>query len=148
VEDEFFRPHDTAVISVPQKAPEGAILRHESPLDLLERIKLFSKGWIKPGHVKGSNTHNISATISVRDDEWEKVGEWMWENRKYYNGIAVLPYDAGAYVQEPFEDCDEATYERMMKSLREIDLSKIREIEDNTDLQGELACAGGVCEVK
>ena len=60
IEDEYFRPHDTAVISVPQKAPEGAILRHESALDLLNRVKFFYQNWIKPGHRTGQNTHNIT----------------------------------------------------------------------------------------
>ena len=148
VEDEYFRPHDTAVISVPQKAPEGATLRSESSLELLERIKWFSKNWIKPGHARGQNTHNISATVSIRDDEWETVGKWMWENRKYYNGISCLPYDGGSYVQQPFEDCTKETYEKMMGHLKGVDLTKIIESEDNTDLKGELACAGGACEIK
>ena len=148
VEDEFFRPHDTAVISVPQRAPEGSIFRNEGPLDLLERIKWFSKNWIKPGHRKGQNTHNISATISIKGDEWDVVGKWMWDNRGCYNGISVLPYDGGSYVQEPFEECTEETYDRMMKHLVGVDLTKVIETEDNTDLRGELACAGGVCEVK
>ncbi|MFM7990075.1 MAG: recombinase, partial [Candidatus Fonsibacter sp.] len=39
IEDEYFRPHDTAVIGIPQKAPEGSILRNESPIQLLERVK-------------------------------------------------------------------------------------------------------------
>lgn len=148
VEDEYFRPHDTAVISVPQKAPEGATLRSESSLELLERIKWFSKNWIKPGHARGQNTHNISATVSIKDDEWETVGKWMWENRKYYNGISCLPYDGGSYVQQPFEDCTKETYEKMMGHLKGVDLTKIIESEDNTDLKGELACAGGACEIK
>jgi ribonucleoside-diphosphate reductase alpha chain len=148
VEDEYFRPHDTAVISVPQKAPEGATLRSESSLELLERIKWFSKNWIKPGHARGQNTHNISATVSIKDDEWETVGKWMWENRKYYNGISCLPYDGGSYVQQPFEDCTKETYEKMMGHLKGVDLTEIIESEDNTDLKGELACAGGACEIK
>ena len=148
VEDEYFRPHDTAVISVPQKAPEGATLRSESSLELLERIKWFSKNWIKPGHARGQNTHNISATVSIKDGEWETVGKWMWENRKYYNGISCLPYDGGSYVQQPFEDCTEETYEKMMGHLKGVDLTEIIESEDNTDLKGELACAGGACEIK
>ena len=148
VEDEYFRPHDTAVISIPQKAPEGSILRHETAMDLLKRVKWFSKNWIKPGHKKGNNTHNISATISIKEGEWEKVGEWMWENRKFYNGLSVLPYNGGAYKQAPFEDCDKLEYERMMSSLQEVDLTKIIEIDDNTNLSGEIACAGGACEVK
>ena len=148
VEDEVFRPHDTAVISVPQKAPEGSILRHESPFDLLERIKKVAQEWIKPGHRTGQNTHNVSATVSLKEEDWELAGEWMWENREYYNGLSVLPYNGGTYQQAPFEDCDEETYHTMMKSLSNIDLSKIVELTDNTDLTGELACAGGACEVK
>jgi len=148
VEDEVFRPHDTAVISVPQKAPEGSILRHESPFELLERIKKVAQEWIKPGHRKGQNTHNVSATVSLKEEEWELAGEWMWNNRKYYNGLSVLPYNGGTYQQAPFEDCDEETYNKMMKSLNNVDLSKVVELTDNTDLTGELACAGGACEVK
>jgi len=147
IEDEVFRPHDTAVISVPQKAPAGSILRHESPFQLLERVKKVSQEWIKPGHRTGQNTHNVSATISLKDEDWDLAGEWMWTNREYYNGLSVLPYNGGTYQQAPFEDCDEETYERMMKSLSNIDLSKVVELSDNTDLSGELACSGGACEV-
>jgi len=147
IEDEYFRPHDTAVISVPQKAPEGAILRHESALDLLNRVKFFYQNWIKPGHRSGQNTHNISATVSIKDGEWEAVGQWMWENRKFYNGLSVLPYSDHTYIQAPFEDCTKEKYEEMMKSLTNIDLSKVVELQDNTDLKGEAACAGGACEV-
>ena len=147
VEDEVFRPHDTAVISVPQKAPKGSILRHESPFDLLERIKKVAQEWIKPGHRTGQNTHNVSATVSIKENEWDLVGEWMWNNRKYYNGLSVLPYSDHTYQQAPFEDCDEETYNRMMKSLKDVDLSKIVELDDNTDLSGELACSGGACTV-
>ena len=148
VEDEYFRPHDTAVIQVPQKAPEGSILRSESALELLERVKQFSTHWIKRGHRKGQNTHNVSATVTIKEDEWDEVGEWMWENRKFYNGLSVLPHDGGTYVQAPFEECDEETYNTMMQSLEEVDLSHIIEMQDDTDLQGELACAGGSCEIK
>ena len=147
LEDEFFRPHDTAIISVPQKAPEGAILRKETALDLLKRVKKISIKWVRKGHIKGQNTHNVSATISIKDKEWDKVGEWMWENRQVYNGLSVLPYDGGTYVQSPFEDCTVEKYEELCAALEELDLSQIKEAEDNTDLTGELACAGGACEI-
>ena len=148
VEDEYFRPHDTAVISMPQRAPEGAITRKESALQLLKRVKNITTNWVKPGFVKGQNTHNVSATISIKDAEWVDVGEWMWDNRSSYNGLSVLPHNGGTYVQAPFEDCSKETYEALMDSLSEVDLTKVVEIQDNTDLQGELACAGGSCEVK
>jgi ribonucleoside-diphosphate reductase alpha chain len=147
VEDEYFRPHDTAVIQVPQKAPSGSILRTESPFALLERVKKIATEWVKSGHRKGSNSHNVSATISLKQEDWELAGEWMWENRKHYNGLSVLPYDGGTYTQAPFEDITEKQYNDMMKTLTEVDLSNVIEIEDNTNLSGELACAGGSCEI-
>tara|TARA_R110000824_G_scaffold72494_3_gene184928 strand:- start:314 stop:2176 length:1863 start_codon:yes stop_codon:yes gene_type:complete len=148
VEDDYYRAHDTAVISIPQKAPDGSILRTESPFDLLERVKKISTEWVAPGHRKGSNTHNVSATISLKDNEWDDAGEWMWENRNHYNGLSVLPYDGGNYKQAPFEDIDEGTYNSMMKTLTEVNLLNITENGDNTNLSGELACAGGSCEIK
>ena len=147
IEDEFFRPHDTAVISVPQKAPDGAIYRTESAMSMLKRVARVSKEWVRKGHRKGQNTHNVSATVSIRESEWEDVGEWMWENRDVYNGLSVLPYDGGNYQQAPFEDCSKETYEVMLQSLTEVDLNNVIETDDNTDLSGELACSGGSCEV-
>ena len=147
VEDEYFRPHDTAVISVPQKAPDGAIMRTESPFQLLERVKKVAQEWIKPGHRSGNNSHNVSATISLRDHEWDAAGEWMWDNKESYNGLSVLPYNGGTYIQAPFEDIDEETYDKLMIALTKVDLSEITETEDETDLKGELACAGGSCEI-
>jgi ribonucleoside-diphosphate reductase alpha chain len=148
VEDEFFRPHDTAVISVPQKAPEGAILRTESPFQLLERVKKITQEWVKPGHRSGSNSHNVSATISLKPEDWDLAGEWFWDNRDFYNGLSVLPYDNGSYVQAPFTDCTKEEFERLFSKLHSIDLSKVVELTDETDLSGELACSGGACEIK
>mgnify|MGYP001341566185 CR=1 FL=1 len=147
IEDEYFRPHDTAVISVPQKAPVGAITRSESAIDLLSRVKKVTEKWVRPGYVGGQNTHNVSATITIKDGEWDDVGEWMWENRSVYNGLSVLPYSDHTYVQAPFEDCSEEKYNEMAKSLNEININNIIEYVDNTNLSGEVACAGGTCTV-
>ena len=147
IKDEYFRPHDTAVIEIPQQAPKGSIVRTESAFDLLERVKKVSDEWVKPGHRAGSNTHNVSATISLKEDEWEKAGEWMWNNRDCYNGLSVLPYDGGPYTQAPFEDISKNEYNERMKHLSIVNLENVVEMNDNTDLSGELACAGGSCEV-
>jgi len=147
LEDEYFNPTSQAVISVPQKAPDGAITRHESTLDLLERVKLISKDWVKQGHSKGNNTHNVSCTVSVRDDEWKIIGEWMWANKEYYNGLSVLPYHGGTYKQTPFEDCTKEVYDQMMTTLKNVDLSKVVEIQDNTNFVDAAACGGGNCEI-
>ena len=185
IEDEYFKPKEQAVISVPVKAPEGSIFRFESPMQLLERVKLFNTKWVRGSHRDGQNTHNVSVTVSIKkksekaskiDDngnqildgngkpifedrrtsdgnivyktnEWPAVGEWMWNNRDTFNGISVLPYDGGNYLQAPFEDCSKETYDRMMQSLSNIDLTKVIELQDNTNLSGEISCGGGACEI-
>ena len=147
VEDEYFRPHDTAVISVPQRAPEGSILRDESAFQLLRRVKKITKEWVNPGKRTGQNGHNVSATISLHENEWVDAGEWMWDNRHHYNGLSVLPFNGGTYQQAPFEDCSKEKFEAMLATLENVDLTKIVEEDDNTDLKGEAACAGGACEI-
>lgn len=147
IEECHFKPHLEAVMSFPQKAPEGALLRTESYQDLLERVKRFNLEWVAEGHNYGDNKHNVSCTISLKEDEWEGCGQWMWENRADYTGISVLPYDGGTYIQAPFEDCTEETFNEMFKHLAEIDLSQVIEIDDNTEAKDNVACAGGKCEV-
>ena len=147
IEEDILKSETTAIIKVPQKAPEGAILRSESPIDTLERVKYLHENWIRPAHKKGINKNNVSCTINVKENQWEEVGDWMWDNRDSYNGIAVLPYDNGTYIQPPFETCTEKEYEEAMKHLTQVDLKFIVEESDDTDLQGEIACGGGACEV-
>lgn len=150
IEDEFFDPNGQAVLSMPQKAPDGAITREESALDLLERVKKISREWIRPGHTEGKNTHNVSCTVSLKPEEWKIVGEWMWVNKDYYNGLSVLPKDGGTYKQTPFEDCTKEVYEEMMDKLSmvNIDMSLVSEDFDETSFSEIIACAGGACEIK
>jgi len=147
LEDDVFKPHLQSVLSIPQKAPENSILRHEDVFTTLERIKKFNLEWVKNGNNKDTNHNNVSATISIKENEWDEVGDWMWDNRNNFNGLAVLPYDGGEYVQAPFTPCTKEEYEEMVKHLHKIDITKILEEEDNTDQQGELACSSGFCEV-
>jgi ribonucleoside-diphosphate reductase alpha chain len=185
VEDEYFKPKDQAVISLPVKSPEGSILRFESPMNLLDRVSKFNTNWVRSGHRDGQNTHNVSVTVSIKKEtekiskidennvilvdsnnhpikedrrdengnliykinEWPSVGKWMWENRESFNGISVLPYDGGSYIQAPFEDCTKEKYEKMMEVLSDIDLTRVIEMVDNTNLSGEVACGAGGCEV-
>jgi ribonucleoside-triphosphate reductase len=147
VEDDFFKPTIQAVISVPQRAPQGSILRTENVIDMLERVKRFNVQWVKKGHRKGANTNNVSATVSIQENEWEQVGQWMWENRNTFNGLSVLPYFGGSYTQAPFEDITEEKFNEMAQHLHNIDLSQIVEFSDMTALMDQAACAGGACEI-
>lgn len=148
LEDDVYTPSTGAVVSVPVAAPKGAITRgSESAIDFLERVKLIHEKWIKPGHNYGDNTHNVSATVTMKQHEWGSVGEWLWANQNNYNGLSFLPEDLGSYPQTPFETIDEATYLELSKSLHAINVANVVEINDNTNLMDQAACAGGACEI-
>ena len=163
-EDDVLRPTDTVCVRIPVKAPEGSILRTETALDTLERVKKFATQWIVPGHVNGDNTHNVSATISIDKerrfpiwnvegqttetiDEWEVVGAWMWKNREVYNGLSVLNHDGGSYIQAPFENITKNQYEEKMASIKHLDLTNVSELDDNVEFSQIAACAGNECEI-
>lgn len=148
VEDDVTDPKQV-VLSFPQKAPEGAVMRDEPMLSLLERVKKVSQEWVATGHLRGHNRHNVSCTISVKDDEWDTLTQWMWDNREHYAGISVLPFfGAEAYPQLPFEDITREQYEAMVPHLNGIDIGQVMESNgDGVDLAAEVACAGGACEI-
>lgn len=148
LEDEYFKPNQQAVISVPQKAPIGAVTRQETALDLLGRVSKVWKEWVKPGHRKGENKNNVSVTVTIKPNEWEEVGEWMFENRDNFTALSVLPHSEHSYMQAPFEDITQEKYEELISHLHNIDLSQVVELNDATDLSGEVACGGVLgCEV-
>jgi ribonucleoside-diphosphate reductase alpha chain len=148
VEDDTFSASGV-VVSIPQQSPEGSIVRHdETAQSLLDRTLLYNKVWVAGGHTSGDNRHNVSVTISVKEEEWDGLREAMWDNREHYSGISLLPFDGGTYVQAPFEDCSKEKYEEMMDLVKEVDLTKVVEVEDKTERIEQLACAGGVCTIE
>lgn len=146
VEDSVYDASD-AVLSLPVKATEGGAMRSESAVELLERVKRVYETWVKGGHRDGVNTHNISCTVSVGDDEWGAVNEWLWTNRDCYAGMSILPRDGGSYRQAPFEDCSEEKYLEMAEKVRGLDLMQVVEVDDITSLNDNIACAGGACSI-
>jgi ribonucleoside-triphosphate reductase len=147
LEDDYFKPTIQAVISIPQRAPSDAITRDESALDLLNRVSHVWKTWVKPGHRKGTNVNNVSTTVTIKNNEWDEVGRWMWEHRNEFTALSVLPHSDHSYVQAPFESITEERYNELMASLTMVDLSKVIELEDNTNLTDQAACAGGACTI-
>lgn len=147
VEDDIFSSTGV-VVSIPQESPEGATLReNETALSLLNRTLYYSRNWVNPGHRVGDNKHNVSVTISVKDNEWDELRNQMWEHRDLYSGISLLPYDGGNYKQAPFEDCSKEKYQEMSKLVKEVDLKQVKEETDNTARVESVACGGGSCEV-
>jgi ribonucleoside-diphosphate reductase alpha chain len=136
------------VVTIPQESPHGAIVRDkETAKSLFNRVMLYYRNWIVPAHVSGVNTHNVSCTINYKPEEVEELFELMWDNRDNYAGISLLPFDSGTYQQAPFEDCTKEVFEKYDAMVKNIDLSKVIELEDHTDRVAEIACAGGSCDV-
>jgi hypothetical protein len=146
LEDDAFNKNN-GILTLPQKAPEGAITRKETAIQQLERMKKVYLDWVQGGHKRGDNTHNVSITVSVRDGEWTEVTEWMWKNKDSYAAISLLPLSNHTYHQAPFEDIGEAEYKQRMEKLVDVDIDMIREDQDYTNLSGEAACVGGACIV-
>jgi len=141
------RDPKTGIIAIPQAAPAGATYRTEKALDLLSRVSRYNRNWVRTGYRTGDNQNNVSVTVSIRDNEWDEVGQWMWDHRDEYNGISVLPYDSGSYIQAPFENISEDRYRFLEAYLNEVDLTKVVELTDETNLINEIACIGGQCEI-
>lgn len=132
---------NTYVLEFPVKSPEGAIVKDGvTALEQLEQWKMVKINYTE---------HNPSVTISVGEDEWIEVANWLYKNWEYIGGLSFLPRSDHVYQLAPFEDTDKATYEKMTKQWSNIDFSKIMsyETQDETDLKKELACVSGVCDI-
>jgi len=133
---------NTYVFEFPVKAPKGAILKDDiSAIDQLEHWKDVKLNYTE---------HNPSVTISIGNDEWIKVANWVYENWDIVGGLSFLPRSEHVYQLAPYEAIDKETYERLYKTVENVDYSKLLTYEqrDETDVKRELACAGGVCEIE
>ena len=150
IHDEFNNEADGAVISIPVYSNTNgtAIFRNEPMANFLGRVKKFATEWVAPGHRNGINMHNVSATVSVKNDEWQELSDWMWDNRNIYNGLSCLPYSDHNYHQAPFQEITKQEFEDMIKDFPEqLDFSKIHEERSNISFTTDAACAGGACLV-
>ena len=136
------KPDSTTVFSFPVKSPNGAITRNDmTAIEQLELWKIYALEWCE---------HKPSVTITVRDEEWLKVGAWVYDNFDICSGVSFLPHSDHTYAQAPYQDCDKAVYTEALQSMpKSIDWSKLSnyEKEDNTAGTQTLACSGDSCEV-
>ena len=136
------------IVSVPCSM-ESAILREKEPaVRFMNRCAKIYEQWIEPSHAKGDNTHNVSATVTYRENEKEYVKKWMWYNRDKYTGMSLLPLDLGSYIQAPFESISKEQYVDLESKMPVIDLKEVYYGTGQKDeRQGESACSGGGCEI-
>jgi len=141
-EPDFTKPDSTVVFSFPMKSPEGAICRNDkTAIEQLAMWLTYKRYWCE---------HNPSITVSVKEDEWAKVGAFVYEHFDELSGVSFLPFSDHTYVQAPYQDCTKEEYEQLLKQMpASIDWATLSEYEkeDGTTGSQELACTGGVCEV-
>lgn len=142
-EEDVMSRGNTSVFYFPVKSPEGAVCREDqSALESLELWKHLQENWCE---------HKPSATVSVKEDEWLEVGNWVYANFDVLSGVSFLPYDGGTYKQAPYQSITEEQYNQWLidHPVPFIDWSKLPEFErvDTTTGSQELACTGGVCEI-
>ncbi len=133
---------NTYVLEFPVKAPKGAIFKNDlSAIDQLEHWRDVKVNYTE---------HNPSVTISIGEDEWIEVANWVYENWDIVGGLSFLPRSDHAYRLAPYEEIGKDVYEKMYEKVKDIDYSKLLTYEqrDETDLKRELACAGGLCEIE
>ncbi|PIY57767.1 MAG: ribonucleoside-triphosphate reductase [Candidatus Yonathbacteria bacterium CG_4_9_14_0_2_um_filter_47_74] len=132
---------NTYVLEFPVKAPEGSIFKNDvTALDQLEHWKLVKQNYTE---------HNPSVTVSVGDDEWVAVANWLYSNWEIIGGLSFLPRNDFVYQLAPYEEITKEQYEELLKKFNDIDFAKIvtYEKQDATEVAKELACVAGTCEI-
>jgi ribonucleoside-diphosphate reductase alpha chain len=139
-EADVMKPESTTVFSFPMKAPKGAVVRDD--IDAIKHLELWSvyqEAWCE---------HKPSVTINVKEDEWMKVGAWVYDHFDEMSGVSFLPHDGGSYRQAPYEEITKDLYEAMLPSIpKSLDWDSLVEIEDNVEGTQTLACTAGGCEI-
>jgi ribonucleoside-triphosphate reductase (thioredoxin) len=140
-EPDVMKPDTTTVFSFPIKAPTDALYKND--VDAISHLQLWSiyqKAWAE---------HKPSVTVSVKEEEWMRVGAWVYDHFDEISGVSFLPHDGGSYQQAPYEEITEDLYNAMLPTIpKELDWDSIVEREDNVEGVQTLACsAAGGCEL-
>lgn len=136
------KPDSTTVFFFPVAAPDGAVTRDQ--VDAVSHLNLwkeYNEHWAE---------HQVSITVSVREEEWLRTGAWVYDNFDELSGVSFLPMDGGTYRQAPFQECTKQEYEELLAKMPEIRWEELQyfELEDSTTSSHEMACVGGACEVQ
>jgi len=139
---------DLIVVTIPMRNDKAINRNEENAIDLLNRVKAIYENWIVPSHRYGSNTHNVSVTVSYRPNEINDIANWMIYNKSSYSGISLLPYSGATYKQMPFEDITETEYCNWITKYPDNLYFEHIDFSGSEDTRkGENGCAGGSCEL-
>ncbi|MDD2215516.1 MAG: ribonucleoside-triphosphate reductase, adenosylcobalamin-dependent [Eubacteriales bacterium] len=131
----------TKVVEFPVKAPKGKLKADVSALEQLEIYKMFMEHYVE---------HNCSITVHVRDNEWDGVEQWVWDNWDDTVALSFLSYEDNFYELLPFEEIDEEEYNKRVSTMKPFIpslISKYEKEETEYDIGNE-GCENGVCPVR
>jgi len=141
-EPDVMKPDQTTVFYFPQKAPKNATITKDlTAIDHLEMWKTYRTHWTE---------HNPSVTINVHEDEWLRVGSWVFDNFDSIGGVSFLPASEHTYKQAPYQEVSKEEYEQWLNKMPsniQWEMLSFYEKEDGTTGSQELSCVAGECEI-
>jgi ribonucleoside-triphosphate reductase len=134
------KPNDTIIFKFPIKSPTNSIFRNDmGAIEQLDHYIVVRDSWCE---------HNPSITVYVKEEEWDVVGEYVYNNFDKIGGVSFLPYSDHIYEQAPYQEIDEDTFNVLLNEFPKIDWSKLTDydIDDTITSNQELACVAGGCD--
>jgi len=99
------------IITFPIEIENGAVVKSAvNAIEFLEMVRLTQKNWVgngisRPESLEGGS-HNVSNTVLIKDNEWDTVADYLFENQNGFSGISLLPCSGDKiYEQAPMEIC-------------------------------------------
>lgn len=130
----------TIVIDFPMKAPKGKTKYDVSAIEQLENYKMFMKYYAD---------HNVSITVTVKDNEWKDVEQWLWDNWDDVVAVSFLALDDSMYELMPYEEITENQYSELVKITPKFNPNLLSKFEKGEEFEIDVAdCTSGVCPVK
>jgi len=144
------------VVTFPIEITNGALTKKDlNAIEHLNHIKSTQENWVLPGttkHNKKKTTHSVSCTVLVKEEEWEEVAKYLFDNKEFFAAVSLLATTGDKdFKQAPMEDVssekESKAFDKLLSSMSRIDYTQLEEVNDETNLQQQLACAGGNCEI-
>lgn len=137
---------NTKVITFPCKSKSTITKYNVSAIEQLEQYKMMQKFYVD---------HNTSITVTVKDDEWDDVVNWLDKNWDYVVGISFLSLNQDYYPLMPYEECTKEQYLELKSKMAPLDPELVNKYEFELqtvgkdfeiDESGE--CEDGHCPVR
>jgi adenosylcobalamin-dependent ribonucleoside-triphosphate reductase len=159
IKREILNSCNTVVFEFPVSSPAKRAQDEVSVLEQLESMRLFSVHY---------TDHMPSSTITVKEDEWDDIPQWIYDNwDRGFVTASFLPHYGGKYPLLPFEKISEEEYERRLAAIpqewiqvndnrtitfavdEDLMVQYERKLEDPDDVEiPNMECSTGSCPIR